>query len=97
MDPSEDWSASNRYGTTATEQATDRPLTERLEEECPDISTESVPDRPVAATPLEELDESVDDEVMSNEPVGEEDQVLAGTETINTGASATKFQQTATG
>jgi hypothetical protein len=24
MDPAEDWSASNRYGTTATEQATDR-------------------------------------------------------------------------
>ncbi|HEX2300953.1 MAG TPA: hypothetical protein VHH34_21005, partial [Pseudonocardiaceae bacterium] len=26
MDPPEGWSASGRYGTTATEQATDRPL-----------------------------------------------------------------------
>ncbi|MGH3985423.1 MAG: DUF2795 domain-containing protein [Pseudonocardiaceae bacterium] len=67
MDPAEDWSASNRYGTTATEQATDRPLTERLEEERPDVSTTPVPDRPVAATPLEELDESVDEEVTPRE------------------------------
>jgi hypothetical protein len=89
MDPAEDWVASNRYGTTATEQATDRPLTERLEEERPDVRTESVPDRPVAATPLEELDESVDDEVTPREPVGEEGQVLTGTEVRNTGESAT--------
>lgn len=90
MDPAEDWSASNRYGTTATEQATDRPLTDRLEEERPDVSTESVPDRPVAATPLEELDESVDDEVMPREPVGGEDQVLVGDEADNTAESATR-------
>lgn len=90
MDPAEDWSAANRYGTTATEQATDRPLTDRLEEEHPDISTASVPDRPVAATPLEELDESVDDEVTPGEPVGEEDQVLVGNEVDNTGESATR-------
>ncbi|MDQ4010621.1 MAG: hypothetical protein M3228_07990 [Actinomycetota bacterium] len=82
MDPAEDWSASNRYGTTAVEQTTDRPLTDRLEEERPDVSTESVPDRPVAATPLEELDESVDDEVSAREPVGEEDQVLVGDEVV---------------
>lgn len=31
MDPADGWSASNQYGTTAIEQATDRPLTERLE------------------------------------------------------------------
>lgn len=88
MDPAEDWSAANRYGTTATEQATDRPLTERLEEERPDVRTESVPDRPVAATPLEELDESVDDEVTPREPVGEEEQVPFGTEIHNAGESA---------
>ncbi|MCA1677021.1 MAG: hypothetical protein LC799_34200 [Actinobacteria bacterium] len=95
MDPAEDWSAANRYGTTATEQATDRPLTERLEEERPDVSAESVPDRPVAATPLEELDESVDDEVTPREPVGEEDQVLVGTEIHNTGESATAIEEIA--
>jgi len=48
-----------------------------------------VPDRPVAATPLEELDESVDDEVTPSEPVSEEDQVLVGNEVDNTGESAT--------
>src|SRR5918997_2721815 len=84
MDPAEAWSASNRYGTTATEQATDRPLTDRLEEEHPDASTESVPDRPVAAIPLEELDQSVDDEVTPREPVAEEDQVPVGIEVHNT-------------
>ena len=89
MDPAEDWLASNRYGTTATEQATDRPLTERLEEERPDISTASVPDRPVAATPLEELDDSVD-EVTPLEPVDEENQVLASNEVDNIGESATR-------
>lgn len=88
-------SAANRYGTTATEQATDRPLTERLEEERPDVSAEPVPDRPVAATPLEELDESVDDEVTPREPVGEEDQVLVGTEIHNTGESATAIEEIA--
>lgn len=92
MDPAEDWSAANRYGTTATEQATDRPLTERLDEERADVSTESVPDLPVAATPLEELDESVDDEVTPGEPLDEEDQVLVSTEVGNT-ESATAAEE----
>ena len=41
MDPAEDWSAANRYGTTAIEQATDRPLTEQLKEERPDVGNET--------------------------------------------------------
>ncbi|MGH3874428.1 MAG: hypothetical protein ACRDSR_23490 [Pseudonocardiaceae bacterium] len=36
MDAAQGWSASDRYGTTAIEQATDRPLAERLKEERPD-------------------------------------------------------------
>jgi hypothetical protein len=68
MDPPEDWSAATRYGTTPTEQAADRPLTERLAEERPDLRGDTVRDRPVAVTPLEELDESVDDEVLPGEP-----------------------------
>lgn len=92
MDPAEDWSAANRYGTTAIEQATDRSLTERLDEERADVSTEPVPDLPVAATPLEELDESVDDEVTPGEPLGEEDQVLISTEVRNT-ESATAAEE----
>ncbi len=90
MDPAEGWSASNRYGTTAIEQATARPLAERLDEECPDVSTGSAPDRPVAATPLEELDEAVDDEVTPGEPATGPGQVLVGEDVDNTGESATR-------
>lgn len=89
MDPPEDWSAANRYGTTAIEQATDRPLAERLDEECPDLTPEAVPDRPGAASLLEELDESVDDEVIPG-PTAGEDQILVGEEVGNTGESATR-------
>jgi hypothetical protein len=68
MDPPEDWSAATQYGTTPIEQATDRPLTERLAEERPDLRVDLARARPVAVTPVEELDESVDDEVLPGEP-----------------------------
>jgi hypothetical protein len=91
MDPAEDWSAANRYGTTAREQATDRPLDERLDEERPDISIKPVPDCPLPLAPLEELDESIDDELVPGEPVSEQGQVLVmGDEVDNTGESATR-------
>jgi hypothetical protein len=90
MDPAEDWSAANRYGTTAAEQATDRPLAERLDEESPDVPIEPAPDRPVAVTPLEELDESIDDELIPGEPRSGEGQVLVGDEVDQTGESATR-------
>lgn len=35
-DPAEGWSAADRYGTTASEQATTRPVSDRLAEERPD-------------------------------------------------------------
>ncbi|MGH8964688.1 MAG: hypothetical protein ACRDXB_05075 [Actinomycetes bacterium] len=90
MDPADGWAASDRYGTTAVEQATDRPLTDRLEEERPDINIASVPDRPIAATPLEELDESIDDEVVPAGPEHGRGQVLVGDEVDSTGESATR-------
>ena len=68
MDPPDDWSAATRYGTTPIEQATGRPLTDRLAEERADLRVDPARDRPVAVTPLEELDESVDDEVLPGEP-----------------------------
>jgi hypothetical protein len=74
MDPAENWSAANRYGTTALEQATDRPLAERLAEERPDASIRPAPARPVALTPLEDLDESIDEELIPGEPVSEQGQ-----------------------
>lgn len=91
MDPTDDWTAADRYGTTATEQATDRPLTDRLEEERPDtLDEQPAPARPVAETPLEELDESVDDEVVPAEPTRGAGGVLVGTEADETGESATR-------
>ena len=90
MDPADEWSASDQYGTTAAEQAADRPLAERLDEERPDIKVEPAPERPVAATPLEDLDESIDDEVEPEEPARAEAGVLVGDEVDNTGESATR-------
>lgn len=89
MDPPEDWAGADEYGTTATEQASDRPLTERLGEEQPDVAPEPVPERPVAATPLEELDESVDDE-LAGEPAPSGSGVVVGAEIDDTGESATR-------
>jgi hypothetical protein len=86
-DPAENWSAADRYGTTATEQATERPLGERLDEERPDVDIDPVPDRPVAVTPLEKLDESVDDEVLLGELAPGEGQVLVGDEVDHIGES----------
>jgi hypothetical protein len=89
-DPAEDWSAVNRYGTTALEQATDRPLAERLKEERPDVSIRPGPDRPLAKTPWDELDESIDEELISGGPGNEQGQVLVGDELDSTGESATR-------
>jgi hypothetical protein len=88
MDPPEHWSAANRYGTTPLEQATDRPLVERLEEEIPDVPIDSGPERPVSVTSLDELDESVDDELIPGEPARGEGQVLVSDAINNTGESA---------
>jgi hypothetical protein len=89
MDPADDWAAANRYGTTANEQATDRPLTERLDEELPEITLDPPPDRPVIMTSLEELDESVDDELTPEAAAVRDGQVLVGDDLDNIGESAT--------
>jgi hypothetical protein len=65
-------------------------LSERLAEERPDLTGEPVPERPVAATPIEELDDSIDDELESEEPINEDGQVLVGDEFDATGESATR-------
>lgn len=90
MDPAEGWVASDRYGTTATEQLTDRPLAERLEEERPDVTPVPAPARPLAVTPLEQLDESIDEGLVLEDPVPAEGQLLVGDEIDRTGESATR-------
>lgn len=78
MDPPDDWSAANRYGTTAVEESADRPLDARLDEERPDVPRTDVPARPVADTPLDELDGSIDDEVVPGEPADGQGRLVAG-------------------
>lgn len=56
IEPPERWSAATRAELREGET-----LEERLSEELPDDQPEDVPDRPIAATPAEELDGSIDD------------------------------------
>ncbi|HEX2298112.1 MAG TPA: hypothetical protein VHH34_06280, partial [Pseudonocardiaceae bacterium] len=78
MDPPDDWSGAARYGTTAGEESADRPLDARLAEERPDVPRTDVPVRPVAATPLDELDNSIDEEIVPGEPAAGQGRLIAG-------------------
>ncbi|EHR60429.1 hypothetical protein [Saccharomonospora cyanea] len=69
MDPPEHWSEADRYGMTPFEQRQGEPLEERVRQERPDVQAADVPERPVAATPAGELDETVDDVTEDVEPV----------------------------
>jgi hypothetical protein len=60
VDPTERWSAADRFGTTPSEIREGEPLSVRLAEEEPDVTREEPPERPVSVTPAEELDETVD-------------------------------------
>lgn len=73
MDPAEGWVGADAYGTTASEQASGEPLAERLREERPDVTSEEPPERPAAITPIDQLDESIDDEVTTGEPMPPEE------------------------
>jgi len=72
-DAPERWAGANRSGTTADEEREGESLEEKLAEERPDTPLQVQPDRPVAATPVDELDESVDDVVVPGEPADGED------------------------
>jgi len=67
-DAPDDWAGADRSGTTADEERMGESLDEKLSEERPDTPLEELPDRPVGATPVDELDESVDDVVVADEP-----------------------------
>lgn len=86
-EPPEHWVAADRHGTTAGEESADRPLDDRLAEERPDVPSAEVPARPVAATPLEELDDSIDDELVPGEPADGQGRLIAG-EDVNDGIGA---------
>jgi hypothetical protein len=61
VEPPEHWSAVDRFGMTHFEQQQRESLEERVQEEQADVQPAEVPERPVAATPADQLDESVDD------------------------------------
>jgi hypothetical protein len=73
VEPPERYAHSDRFGTTPSEVYEGEPLDERLRQERPDVQPEEVPERPLAATPDEQLDDSVDDErAEANLPSPEE-------------------------
>src|SRR5687767_12574921 len=78
VEPPERWSGVDQHGTTPNEQREGETLDERLAEERPDVEPDPVPERPRAATPDSELDETIDDEppAEAEETVAEENPVL---------------------
>lgn len=92
MDPPEGWSGADRYGTIAAEEREDRELDSRLAEERPDVPLEDATARPVAATPLDQLDESVDTEYIPGEPAAGENRVVAGEEVQASGEQSERSE-----
>ncbi|OZM70124.1 hypothetical protein CFN78_27020 [Amycolatopsis antarctica] len=77
VEPPEHWSAANRFGMTAREQQEGESLDQKLHEEQPEPEEPEIRDRPIAATPAEELDDSVDDVAADVEPVAPEERLDA--------------------
>ncbi|WP_439377714.1 hypothetical protein [Amycolatopsis lexingtonensis] len=75
VEPPEHWSAANRHGTTPSEIREGEPIEQRLAEEEPDTEPEQVPERPLAARPAAELEETIEDAPPDFEPVTPEDEV----------------------
>jgi hypothetical protein len=75
IEPPERWSAADRFGTTPREVREGEPMEERLAEEVPDTEPEPVPERPLAATPADQLDETVEDAPADFEQVTPADEV----------------------
>ncbi|KSZ60249.1 hypothetical protein RCF27_19720 [Rhodococcus pyridinivorans] len=69
VDPPEDWSGADKFGTTQREEQEGESLDQRLAEEEPDVEPAEPLDKPVAATPEDELTEDVD-EVIDDATTG---------------------------
>jgi hypothetical protein len=70
MDAPEGYSRDVRLGGTQEWERADATINERLPQEQPDVGAEEPPERPLAATPIDELDESVDDPANAVDGVG---------------------------
>lgn len=60
VEPPEQWSEADHFGTTGFEQQEGASLEERLSEEQADVQEADPAQRPVSATPADQLDESID-------------------------------------
>jgi hypothetical protein len=72
-DAPDDWAGADRIGTTAREERDGETLDERLAEELPDIGATERPDRPLANTYTEDLDEVTNNVVVLGERADGED------------------------
>lgn len=70
MDAPEGYSRDVRLGGTQEWEETSPSIDYRLPQEEPEPTVEQPPDRPLAATPIDELDESVDDPANAIDGVG---------------------------
>lgn len=70
MDTSEGYSRDVRLGGTQEWESESPSIDYRLPQEEPEVTDEAPPDRPLAATPIDELDESVDDPQNAVDGVG---------------------------
>ncbi|MEU5842218.1 hypothetical protein [Rhodococcus sp. NPDC047139] len=77
VEPPEGWSEADKFGTTQREQQEGESLDQRLAEEEPDVEPAEPLDRPVAATPEDELTEDVDEVIDDGTTGGPEDEKLA--------------------
>ncbi|MCD2117539.1 MULTISPECIES: hypothetical protein [Rhodococcus] len=77
VDPPEDWSGADKFGTTQREEQEGESLDQRLAEEEPDVEPSEPLDKPVAATPQDELTEDVDEVIDDATTGAPEDSKLA--------------------
>ncbi|AWZ26543.1 hypothetical protein CEJ39_22285 [Rhodococcus pyridinivorans] len=77
VDPPEDWSGADKFGTTQREEQEGESLDQRLAEEEPDVEPAEPLDKPVAATPEDELTEDVDEVIDDATTGAPEDSKLA--------------------
>ncbi len=67
VEPPEQWSALEHYDRTPFEQEQGETLEDRVQQERPDTEASELPDPPVSATPVSELDASMDDPAVDAE------------------------------
>ncbi|KHJ72952.1 MULTISPECIES: hypothetical protein [Rhodococcus] len=77
VDPPEDWSGADKFGTTQREEQEGESLDQRLAEEEPDVEPAEPLDKPIAATPADELTEDVDEVIDDATTGAPEDSKLA--------------------